>query len=174
MRVRELRVARGWSQAHLAELSGLSVRTIQRIENGTHPGLESLKILGGVFGVDVVELRAQLAEPAPISMFEAIRYCLTHYAEFTGRAGRPEFWWFTLAVGLATAVAVEIGPLLATIVAALVLVPWLAAATRRIRDAGESPWWLLMLPAPVGGLVVIGVLCAMPSADERGRAPVGT
>lgn len=31
---KSLRLARAWSQEQLAELSGLSVRTVQRIENG--------------------------------------------------------------------------------------------------------------------------------------------
>jgi hypothetical protein len=40
-------------------------------------------------------------------------------------------------------------------------------AAPAVRDAGQSPWWLLTLSAPVGGLVIIAVLCAMPSADVR-------
>lgn len=32
--VKKLRLQRGWSQDHLSQLSGLSVRTIQRIEKG--------------------------------------------------------------------------------------------------------------------------------------------
>lgn len=31
---KSLRLARAWSQEQLAELTGLSVRTVQRIENG--------------------------------------------------------------------------------------------------------------------------------------------
>jgi transcriptional regulator with XRE-family HTH domain len=36
--VKQLRLQRAWSQEQLAELAGLSVRTIQRIENGDRPG----------------------------------------------------------------------------------------------------------------------------------------
>jgi transcriptional regulator with XRE-family HTH domain len=50
---RKLRLQRGWSQEQLAELSGLSVRTIQRIERGQKPGLESAKSLASVFEVDL-------------------------------------------------------------------------------------------------------------------------
>ncbi len=49
MIIRKLRLQRGWSQEQLAELSGLSIRTIQRIERGQKPGLESLKSLAAVF-----------------------------------------------------------------------------------------------------------------------------
>ena len=53
MNVRKLRLQRHWSQDQLAQLSGLSIRTIQRIERGQTPGLESLKSLAAVFDVPV-------------------------------------------------------------------------------------------------------------------------
>ena len=56
MIVRKLRLQRGWSQEDLAQLSGLSVRTIQRIERGKRGGLESLKCLAAVFETDVTNL----------------------------------------------------------------------------------------------------------------------
>ncbi|CAM4169684.1 XRE family transcriptional regulator [Vibrio agarivorans] len=34
MIIRKLRLKRGWTQEQLAELSGLSIRTVQRIERG--------------------------------------------------------------------------------------------------------------------------------------------
>ena len=45
MNVRKLRLQRNWSQEQLAQVSGLSIRTIQRIERGQTPGLESVKSL---------------------------------------------------------------------------------------------------------------------------------
>lgn len=53
MIVRKLRLQRGWSQEHLAQVTGISVRTIQRIERGCKPGLESAKSLAAVFEVDI-------------------------------------------------------------------------------------------------------------------------
>ncbi|MFG0834400.1 2TM domain-containing protein [Aeromonas bivalvium] len=57
MIVRKLRLQRGWSQDQLATLSGLSVRTVQRIEGGQAPGLESLKALAAVFELDISQLQ---------------------------------------------------------------------------------------------------------------------
>lgn len=57
MIIRKLRLQRSWSQEQLAEFSGLSVRTIQRIERGQKPGLESLKSLAAVFEVQITELQ---------------------------------------------------------------------------------------------------------------------
>ncbi len=56
MIVRKLRLQRGWSQEQLAAFTGLSVRTIQRIEQGQQPGLESLKALAAVFELEVAQL----------------------------------------------------------------------------------------------------------------------
>jgi len=56
MIVRKLRLQRGWSQEQLAEMSGLIVRTIQRIEHGKKAGLESLKSLAAVFDVELSNL----------------------------------------------------------------------------------------------------------------------
>ncbi len=52
MIVRKLRLQRGWSQDQLAEFSGLSVRTIQRLERGQNPSLETARSLAAVFEVD--------------------------------------------------------------------------------------------------------------------------
>ncbi|MFL0796142.1 MAG: 2TM domain-containing protein [Cellvibrionaceae bacterium] len=59
MVVRKLRLKKGWSQEQLAQLSGLNIRTIQRIERGNQASLESLKSLAAVFEVDIHELTAE-------------------------------------------------------------------------------------------------------------------
>ena len=51
MIVRKLRLKRGWSQEQLAHISDLNVRTIQRIERGQTPSLESKKSLAAAFEV---------------------------------------------------------------------------------------------------------------------------
>jgi len=57
MLIQKLRLQRGWSQEQLAEMSGLSVRTIQRLERGGNVSVESLKALGAVFDVDFSALK---------------------------------------------------------------------------------------------------------------------
>jgi transcriptional regulator with XRE-family HTH domain len=54
--IKKMRISKGWSQEQLAEFSGLSVRTIQRLERGHSAGLESLKCLAAVFKVNVSDL----------------------------------------------------------------------------------------------------------------------
>jgi transcriptional regulator with XRE-family HTH domain len=57
MLVQKLRLQHGWSQEQLADLSGVSVRTIQRIEQGKPASAESLKNLGAVLDVPFQNLR---------------------------------------------------------------------------------------------------------------------
>ena len=57
MLIQKLRLQRGWSQEQLADLSGLSVRTVQRIERGQPPSLETLKALGAAFEIDFSDLK---------------------------------------------------------------------------------------------------------------------
>jgi transcriptional regulator with XRE-family HTH domain len=51
--LKKMRLELHWSQEQLAEMSGLSIRTIQRIENGENAGLESLKSLAAVFETNI-------------------------------------------------------------------------------------------------------------------------
>jgi transcriptional regulator with XRE-family HTH domain len=53
MILKQLRLSRLLSQEQLAQMSWLSVRTIQRIESGHSPSLESLKSLASALEVDV-------------------------------------------------------------------------------------------------------------------------
>jgi len=57
MLIQKLRLQRGWSQEQLAEVSGLSVRTVQRIERGRPASLETLKALGAAFEIDFSDLK---------------------------------------------------------------------------------------------------------------------
>lgn len=52
MIVRKYRLKRGWSQRQLAEMTGVTTRTIQRIEQGHRPSVETSKALASVFEVD--------------------------------------------------------------------------------------------------------------------------
>ncbi len=56
MILKQLRLSRLLSQEQLAQMSGLNVRTIQRIESGHKPSTETLKCLAAVLEVDVMTL----------------------------------------------------------------------------------------------------------------------
>ncbi len=55
-RIKEIRIRLTISQKELSEQSGLTIRTIQRIENNeVKPSLHSLKVIGGVLKTDLSE-----------------------------------------------------------------------------------------------------------------------
>lgn len=62
LKIRQLREARGWSQEHLAEVAGLSARTVQRIEAEGNTSPESRMALAAALSVAAAELG--MAEPA--------------------------------------------------------------------------------------------------------------
>lgn len=55
-KIKRWREERHWSQDHLAELAGIGVRTLQRIETGGKASYESVMALAAAFNVDVVAL----------------------------------------------------------------------------------------------------------------------
>lgn len=60
--LKSLRQQRQWSQESLAEMTGLSVRTIQRIEQGHKASLESTKALNAIFELQFVDVIPELVE----------------------------------------------------------------------------------------------------------------
>lgn len=69
-KLKQLRESRCWSQQQLADMSGLSLRTVQRIEAKSVASQESIKCLGAVFDIAITELFADNAltdNPAPDS-----------------------------------------------------------------------------------------------------------
>ena len=108
----------------------------------------------------------------------AIQTCLSKYATFTGRAGRPEFWWFMVFTMLVSAVASTIDSAIGIGVNAVwwgqdakfelfnsltqlaLLLPTVAVATRRLRDADKSFYNFFWMLVPVVGWIILAVQLA--------------
>ncbi|MFC5521309.1 DUF805 domain-containing protein [Polaromonas jejuensis] len=86
---------------------------------------------------------------------QAISACLSKYATFSGRASRPEFWWFFLFQVLASIAASLVGERLNGLVSLALLLPALAVGTRRLHDIGKSGWWQLLLLTGIGFFVLL-------------------
>ena len=56
MIIKKLRENKHWSQDQLANMAGLSLRTIQRVEAGNPASKETLKSLASVFEIEISEL----------------------------------------------------------------------------------------------------------------------
>jgi transcriptional regulator with XRE-family HTH domain len=71
MDLRELRKEKGWSQGDLSNFTGLSVRTIHRIENGHGtPSAESAKALAAVFDLPFADFLPPAKESTPLGQKE--------------------------------------------------------------------------------------------------------
>ena len=58
-KIQNLRAQRCWSQDELAAASGLSIRTIQRVEKTGNASFETVKSLASVFEVEPIMLQSQ-------------------------------------------------------------------------------------------------------------------
>ncbi|GAA2085422.1 hypothetical protein GCM10009840_23160 [Pseudolysinimonas kribbensis] len=112
----------------------------------------------------------------------AITTVFRKYADFSGRAARPEFWWFALFGALVSAAlnslnvltpegTVYLGSSLSGLWGLATLLPMLAVTVRRLRDAGFGWGHIFWVLLPVAGVVVLVVLLAQRSTAAA--APTG-
>ena len=117
---------------------------------------------------------------------EAVTHVFQNYANFSGRARRSEYWYFTLfnmiVVAALSALAAASGKGLAIIFRGLtslvslgMFIPGLAVCWRRLHDIGKSGWWWLFGFVPVAGPVLLLVwTCTAGDAgpNEYGEVPL--
>lgn len=96
---------------------------------------------------------------------------LQKYAVFSGRATRPEYWWFFLANILISIILgiidgalglLDVG--IADVYSLAVLVPGIAVAIRRVQDVGKSGWFILI---PIYNIIL------MATEGEQGANQYG-
>ena len=92
----------------------------------------------------------------------AVKTCLNKYADFNGRAARPEFWWFALAWVIVLALTGMASTYLYGVAALALLLPGLAVGARRLHDTGKSGWFQLIGIIPIIGTLVVIYLMAQP------------
>ena len=104
-----------------------------------------------------------------MSFVAAIQSGFRNYAKFAGRAGRSEFWWWTLFTVLVQAATAGFGDTINGLASLAVLLPSLAVHVRRLHDTNRSGWWMA---APIAGIVVaifvfvaFGILTAFDVVD---------
>ena len=97
---------------------------------------------------------------------DAVKTCLTKYADFNGRATRTEYWWFFLAVLLGSAAASLIGFRVYALFSVATMLPMIAVGARRLHDANCSGWWQLLTLVPFGVIVVVVFLVQRSTPAE--------
>ncbi len=106
---------------------------------------------------------------------EAISTCFNKYADFSGRATRPEYWFFVLLAVIVATLAATVHPAVGLLQLGLI-VPHLAVACRRLHDVGKSGWLQLIALIPIIGVLVLIYFLAQPgdrSANVYGPSPAG-
>lgn len=127
-----------------------------------------------------------------MNFVEAVTSVYRNFVNFSGRASRSEFWWYTLfsiiasvviglietALGLGqgtvTSGAGEFsanfagGPL-SIIWSLLNLLPGLAVSIRRLHDTDRSGWWLFIALIPIVGFILLIVWYATKGTESANR-----
>ena len=108
---------------------------------------------------------------------------LRNYVNFSGRASRSEFWWFTLMNMIVKLLIIAsmfgvgkqlpgLGEIFAGIYIAYylaVLLPSLAVGARRLHDTDRSGWWLLIGLVPLIGFIVLIVFFVQKGTEKENR-----
>lgn len=103
-----------------------------------------------------------------------------NYANFSGRARRSEYWYFTLAnilLGIISGILGVVVPgfmLIVNIVGLALIIPSLAVCVRRLHDIGKSGWFYLLSFIPlIGQILIIIWFCqdSQPGENKWGANP---
>lgn len=106
---------------------------------------------------------------------ESIQLCFQKYADFNGRAKRPEFWWFELFLFLASFALGFVSDMLSALFALGTILPSLAVGARRLHDTNKSGWFQLLLLVPILGWIALIYLMTVEGdaqANQYGEPPV--
>jgi uncharacterized membrane protein YhaH (DUF805 family) len=108
------------------------------------------------------------------------------YCDFTGRARRKEYWYFTLYYSLGLVLFVVLDVLFGTFNSQISLgwltvlyllaslLPMLGVSVRRLHDIGRSGWWVLLNFLPGFGSAVLSVIAlfnSQPGSNAFGPNP---
>jgi uncharacterized membrane protein YhaH (DUF805 family) len=114
---------------------------------------------------------------------EAIRSGFSNYVNFSSRAPRSEYWYWTLfaiLVGIAanildTIIFYNIFSPVSTLTALALFLPGLAVSVRRLHDIDRTGWWLLIAFTIIGLFVLLYWDCVKGTAGSNrfGTDPLG-
>jgi uncharacterized membrane protein YhaH (DUF805 family) len=115
---------------------------------------------------------------------QAIKSGFSHYVTFSGRATRPEYWYWVLFAVIGGAVTVMLDAAifglgngvtpLNGIFSLATFLPGLALASRRLHDIDRMAWWLLLALTGIGAILLIVWFCfkGTPGPNRFGDKPL--
>lgn len=116
-----------------------------------------------------------------MNFFEAISAGFGNYVNFSSRAIRSEYWYWTLFIVLISIVtsiidiavlgATQFSPI-TTIFSLATLLPSLGVSIRRLHDLDRTGWWILLALIPlVGAIILIVWACTRGSVGPNRFGP---
>ena len=116
---------------------------------------------------------------------QAISHNLSNMTNFSGRAGRPEFWYWVLAIWLLNLlVSLFTGGLtgrdngflwfIGWVISIILTLATIAVGCRRLHDTGKSGWLQLLWFIPCVGWIIMIIFWAQPGTtgdNQYGPAP---
>ena len=123
-----------------------------------------------------------------MNILEAVVSVFQNWNNFSGRACRSEFWYFCLALGLASnaivffeiytgmvttnhmfdVVPIQDMGILSLIFFILTFIPSISVTSRRLQDRGVSGWWQLSYITIIG-ILVITIICIFPGKKDENK-----
>jgi uncharacterized membrane protein YhaH (DUF805 family) len=117
-----------------------------------------------------------------MNISQSISTCFAKFVTFSGRASRPEYWWFMLAsivfsyllqimVGITMLNNADEGSAMAigmNLLFLVIAIPQISAGSRRLHDTGRSGWWQL-LSFTVIGLIPLIIWLAQDGNKEANK-----
>ena len=105
---------------------------------------------------------------------QAISSGFSNYVNFSDRACRSEYWFWTLFVVIADLVALGIDAAIGIqVVSGLfglaVLLPGIAVAIRRLHDLDRTGWWLFIWFIPIVGWIILLIWFCTRGTDGPNR-----
>jgi uncharacterized membrane protein YhaH (DUF805 family) len=111
---------------------------------------------------------------------QAISSGFQNYVNFSGRAPRSEYWYWTLFATLVSIAAslvdhlifptMDFSPLHSLAGLALVL-PGIAVSVRRLHDLDRTGWWLLIILTIIGGILLLVWFCMRGTVGPNRYGP---
>ncbi|GAA3534959.1 DUF805 domain-containing protein [Aeromicrobium panaciterrae] len=111
-----------------------------------------------------------------MNLEQAVRTVLSKYADFSGRARRSEFWFWELAVIIASIIGGIIDAIIGAQIFQIIiglgtLIPSLAVGARRLHDIDKSGWWQLIGIIPIVGWIILIVWWATDGKPDNQYGP---
>lgn len=107
---------------------------------------------------------------------QSVKSVYSRYVLFSGRAGRPEYWYFALfsfivqiAIAMVSIASENASNILMAIFILGSLLPSIGVGVRRLHDTDRSGWWMLIGIIPLIGTIVLIVFFCLRGTEGPNR-----